>query len=83
MITHLIPKDDLIEHQPSSTCKCAPVILNLKENKTLIRHNSYDGRERELELTDGKIVTALDYAKWDVITQPDGATQPDLLHTAD
>lgn len=44
MTLHVIPLDDLIEHQESLMCACEPTIC-LDSGHTMIIHNSFDGRE--------------------------------------
>ena len=44
MITHIIPLNDLKEHEDIS-CKCNPRTEILEDGDILIIHNSYDGRE--------------------------------------
>jgi hypothetical protein len=46
MIYHIIPVNDLREHEDSSTCRCHPSVEKDEESGDLfIVHNSYDGRE--------------------------------------
>lgn len=44
MIYHIIPINDLKEHEDNSTCHCHPEV-HLENNDIFIVHNSYDGRE--------------------------------------
>ena len=43
-IYHIIPVNDLKEHEDSSTCHCSPSVC-LEGGDIFIVHNSYDGRE--------------------------------------
>lgn len=43
-ISHVIPDDDVLEHDESNTCDCEPIIEIIPEGQ-IIRHNAYDGRE--------------------------------------
>lgn len=45
MIWHILPINDLKEHQEESTCECEPKSEILDSGDILIIHNSYDGRE--------------------------------------
>lgn len=45
MIWHLLPIDDLEEHQENSTCKCLPKSEVLENGDLMIIHNSFDKRE--------------------------------------
>ncbi len=46
---HIIPINDLKEHEEESTCQCCPS-LELINGEMMFVHNSYDGRElRESE----------------------------------
>ena len=40
--THILPNNDIQEHQEDSQCKCEPRVDIENE---LIIHNAYDGRE--------------------------------------
>ena len=44
MIYHILPINDLKEHDELSTCECGPKI-EFVDGNMLIIHNSYDGRE--------------------------------------
>jgi hypothetical protein len=44
MIWHILPENDLKEHQEESTCECNPESF-IENGDTFIVHNSYDGRE--------------------------------------
>lgn len=44
MILHILPVNDLEEHQELSTCKCNPQ-AEFHDGNTIIIHNSFDGRE--------------------------------------
>lgn len=41
---HILPVDDLKEHEESAYCQCNPKIEEYR-NGRLIIHNAYDGRE--------------------------------------
>jgi hypothetical protein len=43
-IYHIIPVNDLKEHEDSSTCHCQPQV-SIEEGDIFIVHNSYDCRE--------------------------------------
>ena len=43
-IYHLLPVDDIKEHEKSSTCACNPS-SEIVNGNILVVHNSYDGRE--------------------------------------
>ena len=45
MIWHLLPTNDLEEHQEKSTCKCLPKSDVLENGDLMIIHNSFDKRE--------------------------------------
>ncbi len=45
MTHHVLPVDDLREHQENSTCECCPKII-FENGDMIIVHNSFDGRER-------------------------------------
>ena len=45
MIWHLLPIDDLEEHEEISTCKCLPKSEVLQNGDIMIIHNSFDKRE--------------------------------------
>ena len=50
MIWHLLPVNDLKEHEEKSTCECSPSVEIQENLDMLIIHNSFDGREAiELE----------------------------------
>lgn len=43
---NVIPKNDLKEHFPDTTCECNPYVEFIEETgETIVVHNSYDGRE--------------------------------------
>lgn len=47
--THIIPDQDLIEHQPDSDCICGPTHRSnttTGELRWVVEHHSLDGRER-------------------------------------
>jgi hypothetical protein len=41
---HVIPIDDLKEHEESSSCECTPTMIEVN-GEFIFSHNSYDGRE--------------------------------------
>jgi hypothetical protein len=45
MITHILPINDLEEHEELSTCKCNPEMEVLENGDMMIVHNSFDKRE--------------------------------------
>lgn len=45
MIWHILPVNDIKEHDESSTCDCDPNVETLSGGDLMITHNSYDGRE--------------------------------------
>lgn len=45
MNIHVIPTDDLEEHEESTTCKCKPRVDHVNGNMVIV-HNSFDGREQ-------------------------------------
>ena len=47
---HILPVNDLKEHEESSTCDCNPRIEILDDGEIMVVHNSYDGREYIEEL---------------------------------
>ena len=44
MSCHILPIDDLEEHEETTTCKCEPR-LEIINGEMLIIHNSFDQRE--------------------------------------
>jgi hypothetical protein len=44
MAWHVLPTNDLEEHEESTTCKCEPRVL-YENGEMIIVHNSFDGRE--------------------------------------
>lgn len=44
MAYHILPIDDLEEHEESTTCKCKPDV-QYEDGNMIIVHNSFDGRE--------------------------------------
>ncbi len=44
MAIHIVPTNDLKEHEESSTCECLPELI-VENGTMLFVHNSYDGRE--------------------------------------
>ena len=47
---HILPVNDLKEHEELTTCKCKPRIEILDDGEIMVVHNSYDGREYIEEL---------------------------------
>lgn len=45
MIFHILPINDLREHEEKSTCDCEPKSEILENGDVMIIHNSFDGRE--------------------------------------
>jgi hypothetical protein len=41
---HVMPRDDLREHEESEFCACKPKVKYTGEGRVIV-HNSYDGRE--------------------------------------
>lgn len=41
---HVMPIDDIEEHEESTTCKCEPKVLH-ENGEMIVVHNSFDGRE--------------------------------------
>ena len=44
IMIHVIPIDDLKEHEESSSCNCTPTMIEVN-GEFILSHNSYDGRE--------------------------------------
>jgi hypothetical protein len=44
-VWHVLPINDLEEHEESSYCKCDPEVQVQENGNVLIIHNSFDGRE--------------------------------------
>jgi hypothetical protein len=44
MTLHIIPINDLQEHEEASTCDCCPS-AEIIDGDMIIIHNAYDGRE--------------------------------------
>lgn len=42
---HILPINDLKEHEELTTCGCNPKIEILEDGEIMVIHNSYDGRE--------------------------------------
>lgn len=42
---HIVPTNDIKEHEPTTTCSCNPKIETYHDGEMLVRHNAYDGRE--------------------------------------
>ena len=49
MSYHLLPCNDLKEHEMSSTCECSPKLL-MESGEMIFVHNAYDKRELVEEL---------------------------------
>ena len=47
---HILPVNDLKEHEELTTCECNPRIEILDNGEIMVVHNSYDGREYIEEL---------------------------------
>ena len=45
MIFHILPINDLEEHEELSTCKCEPKMEVLEDGDLMIIHNCYDKRD--------------------------------------
>ena len=45
MIWHILPINDIKEHEESSSCHCVPKSEILENGDIMITHNSFDGRE--------------------------------------
>lgn len=45
MIWHILPINDLIEHEEKSTCNCEPCVEIVENGDLLVVHNALDGRE--------------------------------------
>lgn len=41
---HVVPLNDIIEHEDSSTCQCCPTIV-IKDGEMICIHNAMDNRE--------------------------------------
>lgn len=41
---HVLPINDIEQHEESTTCKCNPKIIHENGNMIIV-HNSFDGRE--------------------------------------
>lgn len=47
MNTHIMPVNDLFEHDSRGICACNPKVdLDIKSRSLLVIHNAWDGRER-------------------------------------
>lgn len=44
-IYHILPIDDIKEHEESSLCECSPTVEVYTNGNVLIIHNSFDRRE--------------------------------------
>jgi hypothetical protein len=44
MTWHIIPVNDLEEHEETTTCKCEPEVHHINNNMVII-HSAFDGRE--------------------------------------
>ena len=45
MIWHILPINDIKEHEEESTCECYPCVKIVDGGDMIIIHNAYDGRE--------------------------------------
>lgn len=45
MTQHILPINDLKEHEEKSTCHCEPSVEILDNGDLLVIHNSFDRRE--------------------------------------
>lgn len=43
-MTNILPRNDLKEHEESTTCDCEPKVI-FENGEMIIIHNAYDGRE--------------------------------------
>lgn len=50
---HVLPVDDLIEHEDSEDCPCGPQVTFLTGGK-VVTHNSLDGREASEDRREGR-----------------------------
>lgn len=41
---HILPINDLQEHEEETTCKCEPRVI-FENGEMIVVHNSFDGRE--------------------------------------
>lgn len=53
MIWHVLPINDIQEHEEDSTCKCNPTAEVLENGDIMLVHNSFDGREAREQSSDG------------------------------
>ena len=44
-MVHILPINDLKEHEENTTCECNPKVEVLENGEILVIHNSYDRRE--------------------------------------
>ncbi len=44
MTLHILPINDLKEHEESSTCDCTPELI-IENGEMILVHNAYDNRE--------------------------------------
>jgi hypothetical protein len=42
---HVLPVDDLREHEPTRACWCAPTVTQEEDADAVVVHHSADGRE--------------------------------------
>lgn len=49
MAIHIVPINDLKEHEETSTCECCPRV-EFENGEMIIIHNSFDGREKYEEV---------------------------------
>ena len=45
MSIHILPRNDIKEHEETTTCICGPKVKFLDNGEMMIIHNSFDGRE--------------------------------------
>ena len=46
MAIHILPVNDLKQHEESTTCECLPSV-EFENGEMLVIHNSFDGRENK------------------------------------
>lgn len=49
MAIHIIPVNDLKEHEELTTCECCPSV-QFENGEMIVVHNSFDGRELKEKL---------------------------------
>ena len=62
---HVIPINDLKEHEEESTCHCSPRLIMENEEMIMV-HNSFDGREKQSVMTT-KMLNGIEVKHFDVI----------------